>query len=200
MKNFISFIIITFTLLILSNVVSKGQCQSGYTQQIITLNIGGCNYDIELCYKCSVTDPGEVIINSVIKEPTVPYCSGWDFVDVVNYANAYLTSGQFIYSMLCLWTDIPPCETQRSSKIIKYKMPLCWKELNDYNYYHEHTIKAIPCNSDYCEVSVKYCKNAQGEMITTYLDVTLHDEIPNCPEYDNVNFGECFIVKTQCNP
>lgn len=55
MKRILFSLIFTFSLLILSNVESKGQCScpSGYTHTIDTVNINGtCELYVEYCYKC----------------------------------------------------------------------------------------------------------------------------------------------------
>lgn len=203
MKNIISLIILTFALLIASNVESKGQCPTGYTQQIITINMGGCLYDVNVCYKCpsptSHFPDAEVIVVDMVKQPTNPPCNnGWTTEQELSYARNYFNTGQFIWYFACLWAEIPPCPTP-SSIDFHVLWPNCWKQ--DYTIWNSiPTTGMFSCGDSYCRTWTSYCKEINGDLTPFYQNNQPEGPAPTCPPFNQVTFGQCFSIPNPCFP
>src|SRR5690606_181401 len=123
---------IAFSLLILSNVESKGQCPSGYTSHTITIDIGGCDYDIYTCVSCPsptshFPDEGSVEVYGIVQQVTDPPCdNGWTAEQNVNYVENFFDTGQFLWYYTCFYTEIPPCPDE--SILFHVLWPNCWRE------------------------------------------------------------------------
>lgn len=201
MKNFISLLIITFTLLIISNVESRGQytCPTGFTSATITMNIGGCNYDVFICYQCDPTFPGYVEVKDIIKHPTTPPCiSSFNGSQIAQFVYTYLTSGDFMFSNLCFWNKLSPCPYWGHD--ISYEFTTCWKEDINTTWFNEPTTAIVPCiPSDKCIVTYEYC--IKGDKINKNLrNLQFVNNNASCLEYNEVDPGDCFILHTICNP
>jgi len=168
MKNFISLLIITFSLLIISNVESKASCSSGYSSNTITMTVGTCDYIVEVCYKCEVTNPGKAYISRFWLVDSS--CTNTLDIDIV-LGQIYLeiSNGSFIYSNLCIdsWYGAPPCGSGYKEFIIIYSY--CWQQW--YRYNGDINVREYwPCDdNENCEELVKYCFDSDpppGEIIT----------------------------------
>lgn len=153
-RIFLSFLV-TFALMIMTNVESMAQCQSGYTNKKVQLTIAGCNYEVEICYQCGVHNAGEVYIIGVTLLPNQS-CTALplnDFIDqLYNIVNTY----QFIYLNLC--TSLPqlaPCPDQ-SEQVITY-IAKCW-EVELIEYFSDTTYVYRPCDdTPYCKEVSSWC-------------------------------------------
>ncbi len=158
MKKIIFSLIITFTLLILSNVESNGQCASGYSSKTITLTLGNCDYVIDVCYKCEVTNPGSVYIRQITEVDSS--CNNALPIDqIIAQAYAEISTGAFIYSNLCIdsWYDAPPCNGGTAYKEFEIIFNYCWQiRLRDNGY--QHVFEFIPCEDNAtCIETLRYC-------------------------------------------
>ncbi len=201
MKNFISLLIITFSLLIISNVGSKASCPTGYSTKVVTGMYQGCTYKFEVCYKCDPTAPGPVILFDETFERifSCPNPPDWD--DVINHFREYVSSAQFVFNELCLWNDPDErCDGDPANwTTITMQFRYCFEE-------YDGPDKVRPCNfNDYCEVTYKYCLNpgnSQSPIARILGSATPVGTIPtleDCPVFGNHDDG-CFMVNTICNP
>jgi hypothetical protein len=200
MKNFISLLIITFALLVMSNVESKGQCASGYSSKTITLTLGNCDYVIDVCYKCEVTNPGSVYIRQITEVDSS--CNNALPIDqIIAQAYAEISTGAFIYSNLCIdsWYDAPPCNGGTAYKEFEIIFNYCWQiRLGDNGYEY------IPCEDNAtCIEKLKYCYNTITQEYDKILPSTFSSpQTPPCELEVNeitlpsVLYGvsECFIL------
>lgn len=204
MKKIILSLIITFTILILSNNESIAQCPSGFTLKTVTLTIGPCDYDIQLCYKCGITNPGEVtIVDIKLKDNS---CTPLPLEQVFDGIYASISNYQFIYTELCPSYNAPDCDDQSDVYIINHWN--CW-EAELVEYFGDTTYVYRPCNYDsYCKEYAKFCWDPISETyIKTYHDIVQIGE-PNCDDTEiwevtlptQLNqVSDCFIYRnTPC--
>lgn len=206
MKKIISFLIITFALLIISNVESKGSCASGFTQDTVTVTIGNCDYLITVCFKCAVTNPGEVYIKSIAEVDSS--CNNALPIDqIIDQAYSEISNGSFIYSNLCIdsWYDAGPCDgspTNYSQFIIHFSY--CWQIKNRYNG-SEYIDDYIPCEDNAeCTETLTYCFNASTGKYDKVLPSTLSSaQTPPCElQFFEITLpgigqtSECFIINS----
>jgi len=204
MKKIIFSLIITFTILILSNVESNGQCPSGFTLKTVTLTIGPCDYDVRLCYKCGLANPGEVsIVDITLKDDS---CTPLPLEQVFDGIYATLNNYQFIYNELCTSYSVPNCPNL--SDIFTVKWWCCW-EVERVEYFGEETYKYRPCNYDsYCIEYLQFCWDAIEEVYEQhYYDIVSFGS-PDCDETEVWEItlptqlnqtSECFIYRnTPC--
>lgn len=195
MKKIIFSLIITFTLLILSNVKSNGQCPPGWSTKTVSIPYAGCVYQIEICYQCLVTHPGPVYINKI--ERVVGPCAPSNWGDAIPYLMDYISSAQFVFNELCIWTKPGPCPDNSFTSTFKYYY--CFEE-------YDGPDKVRPCDIEvYCEVTYSYC--AKNGLIHRNVvppsptpvggPIPTHEE---CPEYGWHYPDNCFRVSTPCNP
>ncbi len=200
MKNFISLLIITFSLLIISNVENYASCPTGFTSKVVTVPYLGCTYTFEICYKCDVTAPGPVIMFDETYQRISQNCTSNDWDEAIPALREYISSGQFVFNELCFWGDPGPCDVQFPLEpdyvYMTYKYYFCFEE-------YDGPDKVRPCDLDnYCEVTWKYCANSNGTFAKVLDDYILVGEIPSlyeCPIFEMRN-GGCFKVSSLCNP
>lgn len=201
MKNVFLLLIITFSLLIVSNVESKGQCPTGYTPQTITLNIGGCNYDISVCVSCPsptshFPNEGSIIIGEIVEQVTIPPCNnGWTEEQIINYVKNYMDTGQFMWYFSCFWSEIPPCP--KESILFHVLWSNCWRAYQT-TWDSSPTRGMQPCGESYCRSYYTYCQHG-GMLKIVYQQNIKEGPDPTCPPFNQVPYGACFKVDTPCN-
>ncbi len=209
MKKIVSFIIITFALLILSNVESKASCPTDYTSQTMTINVGGCQYYVDVCVLCPsptshYPDEGGIIVNSFIKVPTNPPCiNGMSDNDVIDYLYNYMHTGQFIWYFACLYDGrIPPCGGQGGESKIQYHVlwPNCWK-IDHVPWYHVPYTGMVACEDDsFCRTWTTYCVN-NGDLEPVQQWNLPEGPPPTCPLFTPPGvYQQCFRVPNPCYP
>lgn len=218
-RVFLSFLV-SFALLIISNLESKGQytCASGFTMVTHTVPGGnGCDYLVEICVKCVPTHPGEIDLHPwrIRAHPDNPNCGISD--EVIDYIYQHVSSAHFIFTYLCTWTTAPPCkpeppETEVDTLIVTVDNYFCYFEFKDYEYYQGDTVivdAVEPCYRDrYCEVKIRYCMRTDLNPPEFISEVVSAEIMPaplgipwkECPLYGYHNFGECFMRITECHP
>lgn len=172
MKKIIFSLIITFTLLILSNVESKGQCTScpGNTSPTafqITLKTG-CDAFIHYCYDCAPT--GNPIAQfCMIAIPNAPSCNGIT-IDAQFWRDVR-EAMMIDLASICsnAWGQIPPCSTSvfQSLEIV---IANCMEVIDHPN---DPTLKIIkPCDAEpgLCSKEYEVCWDG-NEWISTVTSV-----------------------------
>ncbi len=178
----------------------KGQnpCPTGYSSYIWTEVIGGCSYQIEVCYLCSPTSGGtqHFYINNVIKLDVS--CSGtMNMVQVMNYLNTKIASVAFIYARC---TGIGPCEEGGTE--IQILTPICWtKKLVTIGSQTGVYYTSCFWDESYCSENWKYCYNSLTGLFETILVWRVISGDPACgeePTTVSYNWSDCFYLKTNC--
>ncbi len=204
-KLFIS-LILTFTLLILSNEESNGQCPSGYSSKVVTIPVGPCDYKVEVCYKCEIHHPGTIKINRIEIVDTSCY-SGLNIIQILLQIYTEISTGGFIYSNFCIdsWYDAPPCteplnESAYSQFIISYSY--CWQVRHRHNGI-EPIFELIPCEENAsCTETIRYCFN--GSDYIKIGSTFSNPQNPPCSlQFHQITWpsqldesSECFILNT----
>ncbi len=208
-KIFIS-IILTFALLILSNVESNGQCETGYTSQTITTNIGGCDYVVKFCYKCPEPTShwpdgdGYIVPIEYTKIPTDPPCeNGMNHEEIHTYLYNFMHTGQFIWYFTCLYHNqaIPPCGGDENESRIMYHVlwANCWK-LDHTEVYGSPTTGMVPCGTSSCRTYTSYCFH-NGNLEIVQQSNNPEGPPPNCPLISGpIVFGMCYRFPNPCYP
>ena len=209
MKRFSNILVALGVTLFLMSVGMKSeaeaQCKSGYTYKKVTMTIGGCPWEIEICYKCGLTYPGEVYLIGAtpIKNPP---CVAVTLQEALDYAYGQLGNYDYIINILCTNTPylVPPCPTQSQKLILNYNY--CWK-MKKIMYHGVETIRFLPCGTGYCTEEITFCFDVLTQSIikTTYSFMT---EPPYCSLEENEveipdNVGDesnCFLYHSPCNP
>jgi len=177
----------------------------GWFQTIISMQINGCWYDIELCVKCPIA-PGEIEefqIFGITKVATDPPCiQSWTIAEVQNYAINYVKENFNTYS-LCI--GIPPCGTEQYtwSYIVYHK---CWqKETLQNGDIHYFVCMTANCS---CNELWKFCYDVQNDRVIPTLDSGPDSNCPEpnwiCPDAEPVDPPSgittgCFYIGTPCD-
>ena len=191
-------------MLIITNINVEASCPPGFTQTTVRLTIAGCDYDVEVCYKCGVTYPGEIIINWVTEVDHS--CNNFLSIEqIIQQAKVEISSAQFIYSNLCVGGGYmnPPCnELGTSYAVFTIPHKYCWSVQWIY-YFGEMVLRYTPCDENAeCNETIGYCWNGTG-----YDKVYSHFTGPQSPpcelEAHEITIppypygpSECFILLT----
>lgn len=201
MKRVFLGFLVSFALLIISNVESKGQCETGYTSKTVTIQAGNCDYIVEVCYKCELHHPGIVKINKWWQLDST-CINALDIDLVLGQIYQEISDGAFILTNFC--TDglynTPPCGSGYNE--FKIYHSYCWQQWQRWNgitWVREYW----PCEENAtCEVIAKVCFNTttqQFETTYSYGD----PETPPCElEWYEITLpgrdqkSECFILNS----
>lgn len=164
----------------------QAQCGIGFTEKIITMQVGECEYNVRLCVKCIYTPspyPNEVKLMGFWQLPSDPQCiQTLTYQQVVNYIMSQIQTFDFIRTYLCdLQPTAPPCEQgQLNVKFIQF---LCYKWACQL--YQGQVITATYlCDSDNrCETTYSYCWISDplpGHMQKTLISGPTQIGTPNC--------------------
>ncbi len=196
-KLFIS-LILTFTLLILSNIESNGQCETGYTSKTVTIQAGNCEYYVEVCYKCEVHFPGTVRINKFWLVDST--CNNALDIDlVVNTFYITMRDGAFIYSNFCpdgLY-NTPPCGGGYNQFEIHYAY--CWQQW--YRHNGDGPVREYwPCEDNAnCTETFKVCRELPSNKFITYDRIFTPPQDPPCDlQWYQVTWPSVLGEKSDC--
>ena len=201
-KKVLLFAILIVSLFALTTNKSEAQCPAGWSFQNFTININGCMYSVNICYRCSPTalDATEFNIVSTLT-PLDPNCSqSWTRSQMI--AEAYTIIGNRIYlTQLC---EARPCDEPPKSRM-KFIYYSCWENYRDNN--GNVHIQACTSNAQ-CEVEYEVCRNGSS-LVWTFKSATYVGSTPTCnfpppgrdipiPENNNESSG-CYRVDTPCD-
>jgi hypothetical protein len=210
MKNsLLLFLIICCTFFIYSSnsAYSQFSCPSGYSSVELPMNINGCPYNIQICYKCGIgPTPAIIEIKGWYQLSSPPCYQSWTFHQVSNYIFNYLSSFQTISTYLCTGLIAPPCPDQ--STAIEFRTWVCWN-ITKINYLNETIYLYSPCDTDnYCSEIYTYCWDSLlGDYVKTHIygpelngtiNCTLEPEEVELPRDFNQP-SDCFIYPSGCN-
>jgi hypothetical protein len=190
---------------------ANAQCMTGFTPMSITIEVNGCDYQVNLCVKCylgSGPSAGEIMIRDITQILSFPPCvQEWQFQYVLNYINNHISTYDFIQSNLCFSVNAPPCPEQ--SEVYTFYRPLC---LNIERISHlgiDHIVYT-PCDDNTCIESFTYCFQAfpppatiiktrtDGPTMTGPVNCFMEATIDIPDEYNQPT--ECYIYHSPCNP
>ena len=181
----------------------KAQCLAGFTYKKDTLMIGGCPWEIELCFKCGLSYPGEVKVNSATPIPQFPPCTPVTLQQALDYAYSQLANYDYIINKLCkTYPSIPPCPQQ--SQAIRIHHNYCWK-MTRIIYHGQETIRFTACPSDGCYEDVTFCHDGTNinRISTGYMTgpptCGLEESMATVPTVVGQS-SDCFIYHSPCNP
>jgi hypothetical protein len=166
--------------------------------------IGGCPWEIEICYKCGLTYPGEVYILGVSPIPQFPTpCIAVTGQEALDYAYSQLANYDYIRNEICqMLPAMPPCPQQ--SQTIRVYHSFCWK-MTKIIYFGHETIRFSTCEGNSCIEDITYCHNGLTivKSSTGYMtgppDCALEEYMVTVPTVVGQS-SDCFIYHTPCNP
>lgn len=201
MTKFIFSLIFTFSLLFLSNVESKGQCETGYSSKTVTIQAGNCDYIVEVCYKCELHHPGIVKINKWWQLDST-CINALDIDLVLGQIYQEISDGSFIYANFC--TDglynTPPCSTGYNEFVIHYAY--CWQQ-----WYRHNGVGPVrsywPCEDNAgCSETIRVCVLNPGPPIvfqtTRNVSLTSPQDPPCELEWYEINWPTVLGTKSDC--
>jgi len=181
MKKLIVSLFLTFTLLIISNNESIAACPSGWSSTTVTMTIGNCDYYIEVCYKCEVTNPGKVKVHRFWLVDST--CNNTlSITQITSQMYNEISTGAFIYANLCpdALYPTPPCEFGTKQFEVMYHY--CWQQWYRYNGV-SNVREYWPCDDNACCVElIEYCSD-NGTIITTSKTPQDPPQSPPCELY-----------------
>jgi len=191
----------------------QAQCGQGFTEKIVQMQVGECQYMVRLCVKCIYgisPYPNEVKLMDYRQLPSTPECTqALTYQEVIDYIMSQIQTYGFISTYLCnLQPTAPPCE--QGQLTVKFVQGFCYKWVCQLYLGQVVTVTYL-CDSDNrCETTFSYCwmsAPAPGHIERTLIskvkvgtpDCTLEGwqvPIPTVPGTES----ECFILHTECNP
>lgn len=182
---------------------AEATCPLGYSTKTINMNVGGCIYQFDICYKCSPLGAGATKIQlgswpTLITPgciPTVPFNA------VVDYILSQIQTPAFLFSEVCVFNPVPPCDGPPPPYIVTFNLPQCW-QAEVIHYFGENTLYFSSCSDDYCETSYTICKDSGGNYIKTLLPPAIGSSTPEChliePIFDFPTLSDPVGTKTPC--
>jgi hypothetical protein len=194
-----SILLIVMAILLSASLYS--QCPTGYTQWIGTMTVGGCQFNVKVCYKCEVSgNAGEVQIFSFSK--VNPNCDpGMNANEVYQALVDQIYNSDFITIHLC--QSVPPCDVPPYGFEVILAYDVCWQKKNEGGIMVYH-----PCwdGQVICYMLWRYCWNGT-DVVPVLLDgpdITGEIYCNGGEPLDNsVPVGQestCFSFNTPCNP
>ena len=184
-----------------------GQCPSGWSSTTVTMSVGSCNYDVQICYKCGLAYPGEATIVGLTLLPSSPPCTPLPINTVIQQLYSQMSTYNFFLSNLCPYmSTVPPCP--EGSEEVKIYHNICWKK-KKIIYFGEETFYYTPCSSDVCVETFKWCTELPSmnvikipiSTVPNYTTISCTLEGHEITEPVNVgDESECFIYHSLCNP
>jgi len=173
----------------------KAACPSGYgyTQTTRLVTVGGCDFNVEICYKCMGIQPGEIRV--------------WGFTKIDPNCDPGLDENQIaaaiygtVYSPIYLNTlcGLPgPCESGNELWYTEI-YEICW-----WKTYLNGNIWYFPCNLEncYCWILKKLCWDG-----FRYVSLTVQGPAWSCSGYNDDPLEKCPLepeqvgVPTEQNP
>ncbi len=189
----------------------KGQCPTGFTPTSVTINIHGCDYIVDLCYRCSIMGgiPGTVQTIGFMRVPTSPPCIPSPAISAqqaLQFIETYVQSAAFYNTYLCTPTiTVPPCPAQ--SRQLEYFYHNCWKaEL--ISYFGVESLYYHVCEPEvYCHEVYTLCYDAPNNTNRKTVVSLTQVGTPSCtlsPAEVTMptvvgQFSECFKLVTPCD-
>lgn len=219
MKKFSNILVALGVTLFLLTIGMKSEagaaCPSGYTSKTINMNVGGCIYEFDICYKCSPLGQGATKVEfgswpTLINPgctPTIP------FSDVIDYIISQIQTPSFIFSELCTFNpNVPPCNGPPPPYLITFNIPQCW-QAEVIMYFGNKTVYFSPCSEDMCEATYTICKDGSGNNLITLVPPAIgstpscHGTEPTFPFPDPTDLVNeplniptpCYIYHTPCD-
>lgn len=219
MKNFSNLLLATSVALFFLSFGMKSEagatCPPGYSTKTINMNVGGCIYTFDLCYRCSPLGQGATkvefgswpILTTPGCVPTIPFSS------VIDYIMSQIQTPAFIFSELCVLSpNIPPCDGPPPPYLITFSLPQCW-QAEVVVYFGEKTLYFKSCSDDVCEATYTICVDGNGNYIKSLVPPAIGGT-PSCylteptfpfPDPSNLDsYPEgfttpCYIYHTPCD-
>ncbi len=181
--------------------IAEADCPTGFNMTTKTITIGNCDYEVEICYSCGFTHPGDVLIGAFWQ--VNPNCTNsLTISQILDALYAHIYNYSFILSELCPYGI--PCEEGWSEHEIHHW--LCWK-IQKINHLGEEILKYSPCDYDNaCIEYTKMCydwgtqtghKETIGYSMQGSLNCTLEAWEITIPQQVG-EVSECFINHTEC--
>lgn len=191
-------LIFTLQLAGVSSLKVHAQCPTGFTSTTVTITVGGCDYDVQLCYKCRVVNvnPTEIDIVGFKKhDPTCVPVPPHNVYQALKVIETVIGSYSWIYSNLCgSAPPVLPCDDNTPIPD--------WDKLYEKSYSCYRLDLAtgwyLPCDLDiYCLQTTYFCFD--GLSIRRNGFTTTQIGTPTCTKYaDDPTLlpGECFVNRT----
>ena len=207
--------------IIVTAIHAQVSCPTGYVGTTITLtDAGGCQWSVDLCYKCDITgiNPSNIKIQSI--KPVLPLGTGCTGIPPSKDAMILLLLEQY-YELKC--DNIPDCVKDdypcAQSVWLSLDYPICWQWYNSLSvkdgvWSWSHWIQSCP-GQGYCQMVWYVCRDANGLIVkcpgstVTYQEIdvtcsTVWIEEPTRPAHIPQNigihpFGPCFRYIQDCH-
>lgn len=200
MKKLIKIMIILFIMVNINNL--KAECPSGYAEQIDTITIKNCQYEIKVCFLCGMYSlEAQMQLNSWVKLD--PNCNqSLNDFEVEEAILNNIFSWPFCKRYICLVDpEITPCNPHAQEPlIIKEKLYSCIK----FNYDNLNRKIFSKCGESYCYSEYLFCFDpVLGPQKIVLQRYRVGDEM-ECPEIydpqDPLNSIEDHCYKDKFNP
>ena len=162
----------------------------------LTLNVGGCDYTVEVGYCCNITAPfpGEFgIKNFMLANPS---CSSTlTASEIARALYDIISDNAPLYLTGCDYDPIPPCPTY-GINWISYEAKCMTIHMEGLNLIYE------PCSWDdgWCATEFEYCFD--GQNVQSRPTGWQTEKSSSCPDYipgGNQPHNTCFRVDTMCD-
>jgi hypothetical protein len=192
-----SILLIVMAILLSSPLFS--QCPDGYTQWNGPMTVGGCQYNVKVCYKCEVSGNASAVqIFSFSKEN--PNCDpGMDANEIYQALVDQIYTSGFITTYLC--QSVPPCDVPPYGFEFILAYDVCWQKKNEGGIMVYH-----PCwdGQVICYMLYRICWD-NGVPVPVLLDGPDITGESYCSGTEPANppVGQestCFSFNTPCNP
>jgi hypothetical protein len=180
-------------------------CPLGSQQMTVQLWAGGCEWNVDICYKCGLfsTDQVSVIGATKVDSDCEPELT---FNDVLADLNSQVFDWSYLSTVICVGAEMLPCDEYPGGLWYDLCYHMCWTKQIDEN--GRLTYTACLTSQTYCMSGYRYCWDPITQQAVRYLmygpsisgsftcdNVLEPIETPNYP-----NWSTCFEVSSPCNP
>ena len=204
MKKILVFFV-TLTILLLvssSDLISQppSGCPPGTTNSILTtFTINGCDFEVQICWRCKVTS--SPLVYSITSITQLTFCTPTvDLLEALDSIYVTLQNPTWLYTFC--GDDIPPCSTDTYE----------FSEVR-YNYFKKYQPSGTPlppvrnfvCDySTWCQKDYSACMLSPGNMQLTVINDWYQVGVPTCDtdEPNNPDPGkdsDCWLMKPDCD-
>jgi hypothetical protein len=207
-KYFLIIVSITMLFALTSN-ESKASCPPGMSPYTFTMQIHGCDFEIEICYACGMTSPPELSLMSITMLD--PNCTIYLSPEqIILYVENHIQTYSFIYSHVCQPYAYPgPCPPPipiPDEEIVTFNHWVCWY-IERFVYFGQERIRYLPCDYEnrcvqkftFCMDNGVYTRIPIGPPLMVG-SVNCHLEAWQVEVPKEIGTSNCYRYTTPCGP
>jgi hypothetical protein len=180
-------------------------CPTGYNTVTMPIYVGGCLYEVALCYTCgSEVAPATYLSVLWVKKVNTPPCNnGMTWEQVIHNIYTQISEPNYLKYVIGCDQQVPPCGTLGLTQHT-LKQSVCWKKVLEADGF----VKCIACDTDrFCTIVYEYCWDSVNQRLIEHVVSCTITGNGTC-QLNEMQAGEptvqypetsCFHILTECD-